>query len=311
MVGALAVLLCGIAVTTAEEGDSAAGVSFNSTQSSYMVLQQAPAKSAVYGMAPAGASLEITVASAADSSYSVKATATSKGAWLAYLKPATDKDVTITAHCASCTNTTDAVLRHVIFGDVWYCSGQSNMWLPMHFTYSRNFTVANITAGKYSNIRLMAGDSQHSNTHPWRSAKDAVNETDTEQSALLDFSAACWYFAEALTDEFVAAGKTPPTLGLINTAIGGSMIEEWSLNSTLATCQNTSDPSPSHQMLWDKNVVPYLSMTVKGFLWYQVSVWSHCEDCWQPPLILLPPHTAAAPYCCGPILLPPHTAGWF
>lgn len=83
------------------------------------VLQQAPAKSAVYGMAPPGAALEITVASAADVSYTVKATATAKGSWLAYLKPATDKDVTITAHCAQgCTNRTDAALEHVSFGDV-------------------------------------------------------------------------------------------------------------------------------------------------------------------------------------------------
>lgn len=35
------------------------------------------------------------------------------------------------------------------------------MWLPMHYSYSRNFTVANISQGKYDNMRLMAGDSQH------------------------------------------------------------------------------------------------------------------------------------------------------
>lgn len=91
----------------------------NSCVGTPQVLQQAPAKSAVYGMAPPGAALEITVASAADISYTVKATATAKGSWLAYLKPATDKDVTITAHCAQgCTNTTDAALEHVTFGDV-------------------------------------------------------------------------------------------------------------------------------------------------------------------------------------------------
>jgi hypothetical protein len=108
---------------------------------------------------------------------------------------------------------------------VWYCSGQSNMWLPMGFSYSRNYTAANISSGKFSNIRLMAGDSQHANAWPWATAKDAVNATHMETSKLFQFSAACWYFAEALTLEFEAAGKTPPTLGLVNTAIGGSMIE--------------------------------------------------------------------------------------
>jgi hypothetical protein len=42
-----------------------------------------------------------------------------------------------------------------------------------------------------------------------------------------------------------------------------------SLNTTLATCKNTSLIGAGQQSLWDKNVVPYLSMTVKGFLWYQ------------------------------------------
>eukprot|EP01046_Picozoa_sp_COSAG06_P051399 COSAG06_NODE_8372_length_2191_cov_277.804493_2_plen_99_part_00 len=91
------------------------------------------------------------------------------------------------------------------------------MWLPLHFSYARNYTAANITAGKYDNIRLMAGDSQHSTMYPWSTAKGALNQTDIAKSDLFDFSAACWYFAEALTDEFVAAGKTPPTIGLINT----------------------------------------------------------------------------------------------
>ena len=92
-------------------------VSFNDTFSDYAVLQQAPAKSAVYGLAPAGASLTITVAGAAGAAYSVKATASARGGWKAYLKPADDKNVTVTAHCASgCTNSTDAVLAHVTFG---------------------------------------------------------------------------------------------------------------------------------------------------------------------------------------------------
>ena len=29
-------------------------------------------------------------------------------------------------------------LTDVTFGDVWYCAGQSNMWLPLKYTYARN-----------------------------------------------------------------------------------------------------------------------------------------------------------------------------
>ena len=122
-------------------------------------------KSAVYGVAPPNAAVEIIIASngAADDSYTVKSIASNAGQWNAFLKPTTDGgDVKITAHCATgCSNTTDDVIDHVTFGDVWYCAGQSNMWLPVFYSYSRNDSLANITAGKYDNIRLMAGDSQH------------------------------------------------------------------------------------------------------------------------------------------------------
>ena len=54
---------------------------------------------------------------------------------------------------------------------------------------------------------------------------------------------------------------------LISTAIGGSMIEEWMTNETIAnSCQNVSIAS-HNEMLWDNNVVPYLKTTVKGWLW--------------------------------------------
>ena len=111
---------------------TAAAVLFNATFSDYAVLQamgENNTKSAVFGTAPPDAALTITVASAAgDASYSVKATASAAGQWKAYLNPAADGgDATITAHCASgCTNSTDAVLEHVTFGDVWYCAGPSS-----------------------------------------------------------------------------------------------------------------------------------------------------------------------------------------
>lgn len=60
---------------------------------------------------------------------------------------------TITALCTGCVNVTRVTITNVTFGDMWYCSGQSNMWLPVLNTFSRNETVAAIAAGKYTNIR--------------------------------------------------------------------------------------------------------------------------------------------------------------
>ena len=90
-----------------------------------MVLQQSPAKSAVYGTVGAGGSaVVITVAGTTDggteeATYSVDATV-SAGLWKAFLKPtAAGGSYTITAKCTGCKNTTAAVLEDVTFGDLW------------------------------------------------------------------------------------------------------------------------------------------------------------------------------------------------
>ena len=44
-------------------------------------------------------------------------------------------------------------------GTAGVCSGQSNMWLPVANSFSRNKTVAAVKAGKFANVRLMAGSS--------------------------------------------------------------------------------------------------------------------------------------------------------
>ena len=150
-------------------------------------------------------------------------------------------------------------------------TGQSNMWLPLRYSYSRNLSVSNISAGHLDNVRLMAGDSQRGTSFPWRTARQSLanGNASVPSYALFDFSAACWYFAEELTFLHRRAGREPPPLGLVSTAIGGSMIEEWTENATTLQCRNVS-VAAHNEMLYDQKVQPYLSMTVKGFLWYQV-----------------------------------------
>ena len=63
--------------------------------------------------------------------------------------------------------------------------------------------------------------------------------------------------------------RTP--IGLVHTAWGGSTIEQWLTNETIAKCQYAS-PSASNQEFHDTRVVPYLGMSLKGFLWCEYSV---------------------------------------
>ena len=80
----------------------------------------------------------------------------------------------------------------------------------MQYSYHRNFTVANISQGKYANIRLMAGDSQHSRSWPWKTAAQSIADGNASSPdySLFQFSAACWYFAEVLTN--ILGSEAPP-----------------------------------------------------------------------------------------------------
>ena len=175
-----------------------------------------------------------------------------------------------------------------------YCAGQSNMWLPMQYSMHRNKSVADIAAGKYDELRIYTADSQSSDFVPqlprgqsgigWQTAKGTLTlqphpkgynasapNAQPQEPWLHVVSAACYYFAESLIDLQKAEGGKVAPIGIVNTAIGGTMICDWTNNVTTATC---TDPSlgESPQSLWDSKVMPFVDLTVKGFLWYQVCI---------------------------------------
>ena len=76
-------------------------------------------------------------------------------------------------------------------------------------------------------------------------------------TGLFAFSATCYYFAESLAAKM--AGDVP--LGMIHTAWGGSMIEQWARDSVTVGCGGMMRPKPGFtQTYWDTRVVPYLDM---------------------------------------------------
>ena len=104
------------------------------------------------------------------------------------------------ASCADCTTPDNTVLRGVLFGEVWMCSGQSNMEAMVEVTFARNQTYASADAGDYSRVRLWQT--------PWRPMKQptyilpplghggrpqTVNWASPSNVSLPAFSAVCWY----------------------------------------------------------------------------------------------------------------------
>ena len=280
-----------------------------------MVLQRAPAKAAVFGTTSnftseaTAAKVTVEVTSADQftgellASKTYTANVAEDGSWKVLLDAAEAGGAyMITCACTSgCVNSTvGGHIQNVTFGDVYFCSGQSNMELLLHFTFSRNDTLDAIAKGRYQNIRIRqfphnpmpeptytveAGKGHLApNASTWLGAGQALAIEvpahtcfvcgPANRSVLMTFSAACWYFGQALTDELAKMnnGDAPP-IGLIASSVGGTMIELWTPAEELQNCKNTSCGTKINSTvcgtLYNGMVAPFVNMTVKGYVWYQ------------------------------------------
>lgn len=186
---------------------------------SHMVLQQG--KPAQFRGDGATAGEEVTVSFGA---VTARGRADAQGNWQVNL-PALPRGQsgTVTIRAASGAS---LQLDDVVTGDVWLCSGQSNMDLPVSGSANPERT-ARESAGLP--IRLL----KLKRTAEARPARDIVAELGWSRAApdnLGGFSAACWHMAREIQRH---DPKTP--LGLIHAAWGGSTIEDWMSPAALRT----------------------------------------------------------------------------
>ena len=188
------------------------------------------------------------------------------------------------------------------------------MWLPMEHALTRNRTFAalddpNRTEAKYTNIRtikreqMVQGGARFDGDELWSLPPPPPPSPPVSpygphptsyygwmlpnSSTVREFSAACWYFAQELTDIAASKGEPLPVIGLVQSAWGGSEIDDWLKNDTIATCKNTSGYAEKHHThgkqpkdwasnaytnngaLWNGMVAPFVNMTIYGVLYYQ------------------------------------------
>lgn len=112
----------------------------------------------------------------------------------------------------------DLILRDIIVGDVWLCSGQSNMELPV----SRVMDMFRDEVEGYHNplIRQLKVPMAYDFDHPQQDMGSTQWQSLTPESAL-SFSAVAYFFAKDLYE------KTEVPIGLINASVGGSPAEAW------------------------------------------------------------------------------------
>jgi sialate O-acetylesterase len=176
-----------------------------------MVLQRkAPVR--VWGWAAEGERVTVTLPGQT-------ATATASGGWWAVtLKPlalGAPFDITIAGR-----NT--IVVHDVVVGDVWVCSGQSNMEFPLERSADAQ---ADIDAEADPLLRMFTVGRQLAQS-PKPDLSGGAWESATPQ-ARAQFSAVGFYFGRALR----SALDVP--IGLIHTSWGGTPAEAWTSRSTL------------------------------------------------------------------------------
>ena len=147
-----------------------------------------------------------------DSTY--QTTANDKGEWsiaLSGLKAGGPFTMTVNA-----TNT--LTIKDIMIGDVWVCSGQSNMELPMKRVSWVYGTEIEKSESPY--IRHFAVPQKYDFNTPEDDFESGKWES-TNPKTVLNFSAVAYFFGAELYEKY----HVP--IGLINASLGGSPAESW------------------------------------------------------------------------------------
>ncbi len=162
-------------------------------------------------------------------------------------------------------------IQNILIGEVWLCSGQSNM--EMTFKGFKNEAIKDATffinnANKDLGIRMLNVQKTTSSSSSYH-GKGKWKENSVEN--LPSFSAAAYFFALQLQKNL----NTP--VGIINSSFGGSSIEGWLDSSSV---QKYSDLDYKTSILdtlqWKRPCViyeamlkPYKDYSISGVVWYQ------------------------------------------
>lgn len=159
-------------------------------------------------------------------------------------------------------------LSNVLVGEVWICSGQSNMQFGLESASNGKEAVAN---SANPNIRLFSVPLKTSYT-PLDDMQASWNLCNPETAK--GFTAVGYFFGRDLNK----ARNVP--VGLINTSWGGTFAEAWTSLEGFKTLpdyapwiadENAKKPDgPNHpSVLYNAMINPLVPYAVKGAIWYQ------------------------------------------
>lgn len=231
-----------------------------------MVLQREKPV-AIWGTADAGE--EITVTFAGQTKTAISDTA---GNWQVKLDPLAASALPRKMIIAG-SNTIE--LENILVGEVWLCSGQSNMEYPLDRRLKKyaasqrgeDLAEKELSGEKNPLIRFLYVERKMMPvlaTDGWK---------DTNDTTLRYVTAAGYFFAKELTENL----KVP--VGIISTSWGGTRVEQWTppsayeqsplFKDSIAGKTNFKIDGMVPGKMFESMLLPIIPYTIKGFLWYQ------------------------------------------
>ncbi|HYE99375.1 MAG TPA: sialate O-acetylesterase [Planctomycetota bacterium] len=213
----------------------------------HMVLQR-DRPVPVWGTADAGAKVEVVIAGKRAS-----ATAGKDGRWKLVLDP-------LPAGGPHELRIGERTLRNVMVGEVWLCSGQSNMGWSVRLSADPEKEIA---AAKHPRLRLFTVPKTIADA-PRTDVEGAWQACDP--TTVVQFSAVAYHFGRNVMESQNVA------VGLIHSSVGATRAQAWVSREALATVPNfqpnTVEQTPLHS-LWNGMIAPLAPFGIRGVIWYQ------------------------------------------
>lgn len=162
-------------------------------------------------------------------------------------------------------------LENILIGEVWLCSGQSNMAMPVKGNPNQPVLgskeiLQNANQPKIRLFKVTDGISDK----PLNDSRGQWNEASAETVA--DFSAVGYLYAKILHE------KLNVPVGIIQSASGSTMIESWMSKESLRpfpdiTMIDELNPTRSDKkqpsVVFNAMINPIVGFNIKGVIWYQ------------------------------------------
>lgn len=265
----LAVLFA-LAVLTPRAG--AASLTLHQLFSSHMVLQR-DASDPIWGWAPVGATVTVTVR---DQNSAIIQTGTavagSNGSWQVQVGPfglvANNAAYSITI---SCPGQTTVTLTDVLIGDVWLCTGQSNMAYSLNVIGVTNLTAEIADSANYPSIRNFAVPNVSAGTPQTNIPSGSWQVAGPSTTG--NFTAAGYFTAREIYKE-----QHIP-IGILCSAWPGSEIDSWLDPQFIAGLSDYTQPLFDQELQtsgrdtlsgpYNAMIAPLAPFSIKAVEWYQ------------------------------------------